>query len=160
MSFLQKNEQGYLVSETERECTNCRSIYKRTSKTVTLCPICNSNRVKCMSVESRMLNRARNRAKAKNELCNLEISDIKIPEYCPVLGIKLHRHFGKPGGRKDSPALDRIDNTKGYVKGNIWVISHLANMMKNSADKAELLKFAEWVILEHNSNKTNDLVLT
>lgn len=51
-------------------------------------------------------------------------------------------------------------SSKGYVKGNIWVISHLANMMKNSADKAELLKFAEWVILEHNSNKTNDLVLT
>lgn len=32
--------------------------------------------------------------------------------------------------------------------------------MKSSANKEELIKFAQWVILEHDSNKTNDLVLT
>ena len=54
--------------------------------------------------------------------------------------------FGKPGGKMNSPSLDRMDNSKGYVKGNVQVISHKANSMKFSASKDELLKFAEWVM--------------
>ena len=46
----------------------------------------------------------------------------------------------------NSPSLDRMDNSKGYVKGNVQVISHKANSMKFSASKDELLKFAEWVM--------------
>ena len=35
-------------------------------------------------------------------------------------------------------SLDRIDSSKGYVKDNIWVISHKANSIKNNATLTEL----------------------
>lgn len=147
MQVLIKNREGNLVSETHRECSNkdCKKVFKITSKTVTLCNECNSNRVKNSDKRSKMINGAKNRAKTKNLDFNISVEDIEIPEFCPVLGIKLNIHKGRSGGFKDSPALDRINNSKGYVKGNVRVISHLANMMKSYANDQELILFAEWI---------------
>lgn len=63
-------------------------------------------------------------------------SHLKVPTHCPILGIKL-----QPGSLKqqdNSPSLDRIDSTKGYVKGNVEVISFRANMVKGSSSIEEL----------------------
>lgn len=140
-----KNRQGYYKSSSERECTKCRTIFPNPKKTVTLCPTCNSERVKSEQQEVRMFRRAKSRARERGVEFSLDKEDIVIPEFCPVLGVKLEPYSGRSGGKKNSPALDRIDNSKGYVKGNVTVISHLANMMKSSASKEELLAFAEWV---------------
>jgi hypothetical protein len=86
---------------------------------------------------------AKHRAKAKGIEFNIELSDIVIPEICPVLGIPLKTTID--GNRDLSPSLDRIDNTKGYIKGNIQIMSFKANNMKCTANKDELIKFAEWV---------------
>ena len=90
---------------------------------------------------------AKNRAKQRGLAFDLEFSDIQIPPTCPILGIPIlvYAGHGNPGGRMDSPSLDRIDPLKGYIKGNIQVISHKANSMKFNATKDELLKFANWV---------------
>ena len=144
---MKKNREGYLISDTERECTKCGTIFKKTSKTVTLCNKCNSNRVKCTNPEVKMYQRAKMRAKYKNLDFNIIVSDIIIPENCPILNIKLEVKSGNSGGQKCSPALDRIDPSKGYVKNNIQVISHLANMMKSSATNEEMMLFANWVKL-------------
>jgi hypothetical protein len=82
---------------------------------------------------------------------NIDISDVIIPEVCPILGLPLviADGTGKPGGRMNSPSLDRIDNTKGYVKGNVQVISHMANSMKFTANKEQLLAFAKWILKEY-----------
>lgn len=140
------NREGYKISDTKRECTKCGVIFLKTSMTVTLCNKCNSERVKCSSPEYKMLQRAKGRAKLKGLDFNLTISDIIIPEYCPILGIELICKSGKSGGVKNSPALDRIDPSKGYIKGNIQVISHLSNMMKSYAERDDLISFARWVI--------------
>lgn len=73
----------------------------------------------------------------------LDPEDLIIPELCPLLGIPLKVYTGKRGAHKDSASVDRIDNTKGYVKGNVWVISHQANTMKSGATKQQLRAFCE-----------------
>ena len=143
---MRTNREGYKTDGVNRECTRCGSFFPITSKTVTLCKPCNSERVKTSSIKSRMVSRARNRAQKSNMLCDIQANDLEIPTHCPILGIELKVHKGSSGGKPNSPALDRKDSTKGYTKGNIWVISHLANMMKSSATKEEMLKFADWVL--------------
>lgn len=147
--MLKKNRAGYLISETERECTKCGKIFKLTSKTVTLCNACNSDRVKSTHPKQKMWQRAKTRARERNIEFNLTLDDFDIPEYCPILGMKLEVFSGKSGGRPTSPALDRIDNSKGYITGNVMVISHLANQMKSSANKQQLQAFAKWVLVNY-----------
>lgn len=95
---------------------------------------------------NKMLTTAKARAKNKGIEFSITLSDIELPEYCPVLGIKLEVNRGKGhGGKDNSYSLDRIDPTKGYIPGNVQVMSLKANSMKFSATPEELLKFAVWV---------------
>lgn len=145
MKNLTKNREGYLVSETHRECTNCQEVFEKTS-TMSLCKPCNSSRVKSMTPEYKMIQRAKQRCvKSKREF-NISIEDINIPEVCPILNIKLNMNVGKSGAYRNSPSLDRIDSSKGYTKDNIQVVSQLANAMKSSASRLELIDFANWVL--------------
>jgi hypothetical protein len=121
-------------------------MFLKTSKTVTLCNKCNSERVKCTDPEVKMLQRAKNRAKLKDLEFDLTVKDIIIPKHCPILGIELVCKSGTSGGQKNSPALDRKDSKRGYTKDNVQVISHLANMMKSHATEEELIAFANWII--------------
>ena len=84
------------------------------------------------SVEYRMLTRAKSRAKQNNIPFNLELTDIIIPETCPLLGILIEIQ-PKKGYHPNSPSLDKIIPEKGYIKGNVWVISNRANTLKNDA---------------------------
>jgi hypothetical protein len=84
-----------------------------------------------------MLSRCKARAILKGLDFNLTIDDIYIPEYCPILNVKLELNE-KQGGGDTSPALDRIDSSKGYVKGNIQVISSKANRIKTNATTEEI----------------------
>jgi hypothetical protein len=94
-----------------------------------------------------MLKSARTRAKKKDIEFNITEEDIIIPTYCPILGIKLRDSLGKgtPGGVDSSPSLDRINPNKGYIVGNVQVLSHKANMMKSNATAEELHAFADWI---------------
>lgn len=141
---MDRNREGYLVSETHRECTNCGEVYPKTSR-MTLCKSCNSERVKSRSPVCKMYQRAKTRAKERGLEFDIELSDIVIPDTCPVLGIPLTQNSGRPGAYKNSYSLDRIDNSKGYVKGNIQVLSQLANAMKGAASAEELQQFADWI---------------
>lgn len=93
-----------------------------------------------------LLSLAKRRARIKGIEYNLVIEDLSIPEVCPILEIPIKVGEGKIVDT--SPSLDRIDNSKGYVKGNVQVISNMANRMKNSASPELLLKFAQWILKE------------
>jgi len=88
-------------------------------------------------------------AQARARYSNLEFdihhTDIHIPEYCPYLGIKITTTQNE-GRQISNASLDRIDSTKGYIKGNIQVISDLANRMKQDATQEQLISFAKGIL--------------
>jgi len=85
-----------------------------------------------------MLQGAKSRARRKGLDFDISKEDILIPTHCPVLGMELV--FNKGGFKDNSPSLDRIDSAKGYIKGNIQVMSYKANAMKNNATFEEVEK--------------------
>lgn len=86
-----------------------------------------------------LFNLAKKRAFRKGLEFNIELSDLSLPEVCPYLNIKLD-HFSENFDVHFS--IDRIDNSKGYIKGNVEVISQRANRLKNNATGEELLVIA------------------
>lgn len=66
------------------------------------------------------------------------------PKKCPVFD-KAFVERGS-GFNKWSPSIDKIDPTKGYVPGNIQIISFHANRMKQDATSEQLEQFAYWIL--------------
>ncbi|WP_157272528.1 hypothetical protein [Azonexus hydrophilus] len=96
--------------------------------------------------EKYMLDNVRRRSKAKGWEFNLTIEDIVIPEFCPVLGVKLDVSIAVIGTRNQfAPSLDRVDNSKGYVKGNVRVISWKANQLKSDASLDDLKAIVAYI---------------
>lgn len=73
----------------------------------------------------------------------LYLKDIAPPK-CPIFGTRFKKGAGRP--QDQSPSVDKIIPSKGYVRGNIQIISHLANRMKNDATPKQLKQFAQWII--------------
>lgn len=86
-----------------------------------------------------VLSCAKTRARRKGLEFSITSADVPIPEFCPVLGIPLKKGIGKTN--PCSPSIDRIDSSRGYVPGNVWVISYLANARKNDQSAKEILEF-------------------
>ena len=84
--------------------------------------------------------RAFKRAKANGREFTIKVSDVVIPEFCPYFGLKLE--FATDLQAPNSPSLDRIDNSKGYVPGNVEVISVKANRLKSALSTEEMRAFA------------------
>ena len=93
--------------------------------------------------EKDMLANARIRAREKDLPFSISYKDIKIPALCPVLNIPLERGVGV--SHDNSPSLDRITPDKGYVLGNIKVISYRANRIKSNATNEELVAVAKYI---------------
>ena len=93
------------------------------------------------TTEYKMLARAKSRAKKNNLAFNIELDDIVIPERCPLLGIKIESTEVR--NSPNNPSLDKIIPEKGYIKGNVWVISNRANTLKNDATLTELKTLVE-----------------
>lgn len=96
-------------------------------------------------VNKNLWTEARKRAVKRGLDFDLVPEDIVLPTHCPYLGIALQVNQGT-GFQVNSYSLDRIDNTKGYTKDNIEVISYLANSMKRNATKEELVAFAKEIL--------------
>lgn len=97
-----------------------------------------------------MLRRAKSRAASAGFEFNLTVGDIlPLPEFCPVFGtpLRLNAKSQDPHGY----SLDRVDNTKGYVKGNVAVMSYRANRLKNDGTAEDHEKIAVWM-----RSKSND----
>ena len=93
---------------------------------------------------------ARSRGRKRGIEATIKPTDLVWPSHCPVLGIELDypEHSGMRGSQHvqpNWPSLDRWDSTKGYVAGNVFVISFRANTLKNTATYDEILKIAKYL---------------
>lgn len=93
------------------------------------------------TIQWQIFHSAKCRAKKKGLPFAITIDDVVVPEVCPLLGIPLER--GMKGFNANSPSLDRIIPEKGYVKGNVWVISMRANSIKRDATLEELITLTD-----------------
>jgi hypothetical protein len=84
------------------------------------------------------------RAVRKGIEFTIRFEELVWPTRCPALGCRLD--YSVKGGRylPRSPSLDRFDNKKGYVAGNVRVISMRANMIKSDATAAEIAAVARY----------------
>lgn len=94
-------------------------------------------------LKNRLLNAAKARARKFQMDFDISLDDFVLPAKCPLLGIEMKVNKGRHSVKNDSFSLDRIDSSKGYVKGNVWVISMLANNIKNNATLEDVQKLAE-----------------
>jgi len=66
--------------------------------------------------------------------------------HCPIFGVELiYRNLRQGRRSPNSASVDRIDPTRGYVEGNMCIISSRANRIKNDATAAELRQIADWL---------------
>jgi hypothetical protein len=79
--------------------------------------------------------RAHRRAASRSLPFSISVQSIVIPPICPVLGIPIVL-----GARRsdNSPSLDRLVPEKGYVPGNVRVISDKANRIKGDRSISQL----------------------
>ena len=80
---------------------------------------------------------------------SIEYEDVFIPEYCPILGIKIDKFLEDTSqsheSRASSPSLDRVDSSKGYIKGNVSVMSYRANILKGQGTAQQHRLIANWI---------------
>lgn len=154
------------TASTERICKNCQQPFTRIIRAAQLycskkCRVSFWNKECCKSSskwnkknpERVMLKSARHRAKRQGVPFDLVLEDLVIPEYCPILGLKLECNAGEGSAKQNSPSLDKIIPALGYVRGNIQIISYLANVMKHDATPEQLLDFAKWVLKTYSTEE-------
>lgn len=95
------------------------------------------------SPRTKMLYAAKARAKKEELPFNLTLEDIQIPDVCPILGYTLEKNSRYC--QYNSPSLDKIIPALGYVRGNVQVISHKANTIKNDATIEDLEKIVTYM---------------
>ena len=72
---------------------------------------------------------------------------------CPLTGWKIELPIGTVGFRikhnSHNASLDRIDNSKDYVEGNVRYVALIANLARNNWDDKEVIEFARSVVQQH-----------
>lgn len=153
----------YYIVAMKKTCTQCNLEKKLTdfpklySKKKDGSPVGDGRRANCRDCENkrrkksydsnpitRMMMNVKARCRINGFEFNLEYKDIVIPDLCPILEVPFE--LGTKENYTFSPTVDRIDSSKGYIKGNVKVISMLANRMKNNATREQCFKFAKNII--------------
>lgn len=101
------------------------------------------------TITRKLVGHARDRARDKNLPFNIDLDYVRamvgenaeLASHCPVFNVRLEWSCQRGNGSKplpNSPSIDRIDPERGYVKGNIKIISFRANQIKSDASPSEL----------------------
>lgn len=114
------------------------------------CPNCQRTKYIEKDEREKMLQGAKTRSKKDGRDFSIILNDIIIPKRCPILGIELKAEVGSGkslgSSNHHAPQLDRIDSSKGYISGNVCVISTLANTLKKNGTAREFLAITAFLI--------------
>jgi hypothetical protein len=91
-----------------------------------------------------LLARTKKGAVNRGKEFQLTETDLELPTKCPILGCELNYISLASKICPETPSIDRIDNSKGYIPGNVQVVSLRANKFKNDATLAELISLGQW----------------
>jgi hypothetical protein len=77
---------------------------------------------------------------------NVRFKDIAFPKYCPITKVELD-YTSHPRGKvpRNAATFDRVINSKGYVKGNVRVVSQHANFMKQNSTVKNLKRIIAYM---------------
>lgn len=91
---------------------------------------------------------SRQTAKKKGLEHTITIEDLEQVAVCPLSGIEID--WGVSGRHLRNPSIDRIDPNKGYIPGNVEIMSCLGNTMKNNATPEQLVYFAKAILKRYD----------
>lgn len=120
-------EKWNINSDTKNTCKKCSIKIRQTEKL---------NRDWKVDAARLLYKNIKSRCKRMGREFSIDIEDIIIPEKCPVFGFELKREDRETW--MCAPSVDRIDSSKGYIKGNVTVVSRRANIIKRDATIEEL----------------------
>ena len=100
-------------------------------------------------------NTIKSRAKAKNIPCDIDADYLMsiMPTNCPILGCKLEHRSSRKENNPNSPQVDRIVPEKGYVKGNVRIMSRRANGIISDASLDEIKLVVKFLEEQYNSQQ-------
>lgn len=105
-----------------------------------------------INLAKRMYRSAKGRAKKLGVVFNLTseyiYSILPDPLVCPVFGMRLS--IGSGNSKDNSPTIDRICPELGYIKGNITIMSSLANRIKSNATVEQIYSVIRWLERQHD----------
>jgi len=140
--YYRKNKEALREKQKIYHLKNREAILKR-QRIHTLKNKEASKRYRQKKWEKQRIKGAVHRAKAKNLPFNITEEYVKsiTPKdmICPALGIKMNTSVEDLDSK---PSLDRLVPEKGYVKGNVIVVSFRVNRIKTDATPEELMKVA------------------
>ena len=84
---------------------------------------------------------------------DISFGDLQWPTHCPILGIELD--FFAETRAENSPSFDQIIPGKGYVKGNVEIMSWRANRIKNDGSADEHRQIAEYLDKRNKATVAN-----
>jgi len=144
--------------ESTKICKHCGEVSYRKNRHGNFASVCQKCANKqCNSFKTRnpkkfMAQCAKQRAKKAGVPFSITDADFEIPEFCPVLGVKLES--GTKKYHDNSPSLDRVIPSLGYVPGNVVVMSFRANRIKGDASRAELQTVIDWMDAVYQTEKS------
>ena len=143
-----KTSKVHDIKSDESGCIECIRIYK--AKYSTRVYVQKERKEETYNtIENILLMNAKARARKKKIEFSIKYKDIVIPTHCPVLGIKINKFLQDTSqsyeSRAGSPSLDRIDNSKGYIKNNVAVMSYRANVIKGQGTAEQHRLIANWI---------------
>jgi hypothetical protein len=158
---LKRNILKGTFNKSERFCTRCSNIKNNSmfiDDKIRVCNACQERgkkyyEKKAETLEQKFKNWERGAARRKIEF-NLTYDDIVIlPFVCYYTNkdLTLKRH------QPNTVSLDRIDSSKGYIKGNVVLCCSIINFMKQEFDVKDFVDYCKLVsqnetkIIHHDS---------